>query len=68
MIDEGEGVDGWVDVEPQLLERKGRRSVESMLELAKESLVVLCVSRYQAMFEGRVENGRHLEHIADRSA
>lgn len=34
-------MDGWVDVEPEFLEGKGGRGVESMLELAKESLVVL---------------------------
>ncbi len=35
-------MDRRVDVEPEFLEREGGRGVESMLQLTKEGLVVLC--------------------------
>lgn len=41
LVDEGEGVDGWVDVEPEFLERELGRGVEGMLQLGKQSLIIL---------------------------
>lgn len=41
LVDEMECVDGWVDVEPELLERELWGGAIGMLELGEEGLVVL---------------------------
>lgn len=64
LVDEGECVDCWMHIEPELLERKLRGTVECMFKLGQEGLIVLdgTIGRRDGRLTGSATD---LEHVTD---